>query len=899
MLLSHLRAKLNKPTIGNTIIPRPLLLQRLYEGVRGKVTLISAPAGFGKSTLVSDWLDHLEAAPLHLETAWLSLDEADNPLPRFVASMVDSIEQRRPNCCSAVRELLQQKPAPTVEALADVLNDSLSQQADSLVLVLDDLHVISNSAVYVFLSRLIEYAPSHLHLVLISRVDPPMSLSRWRAQGNLNELRLAELSFTLEETTTFLSRNLDKILTSALISSLHMRTEGWVVGIWMAVLALRNQTDYDEFASHLRTAKDRYLADYLVEEVLDHQPAPLSRFLMYTAILNRFCAGLCAAIVETDELSAQQHIDQMTRANLFVIELDSPPLWYRYHHQFRDMLLSRLYMRFDQATIVDLHRRATAWLVAHKLIGEGLAHLMAIPDHDAAAKLIAQQRFAALNELQFLDLDAWLQQLPLSLVYQRADLLISMAWIKHDHVDNEAGLALLRQADEILEKEPAALSATNRDLVRAELNSLRISHDKSLTPDTILALIRQSWTLIRHHLAYTHCSVILSLAYGSQELGELTFAMTVVRTTLEEATQWPLTARCRIAHAAGFFYFCSGDTAEAERRFLENLRLAQEHDLPIIAIISRHGLGALADVRNRIEEAKQHHLEVIKHPFLTSGRDAVIAMYSLIGIYARCGEQEKSRALVERMKEDSRVMGKSYFLEQAAALEAYANLTCGQMKPALLWALSTMHSKMETTSDRIPLIRVRILLADRSEACLLEAGQILQGLLEFYANNHVWYRKVEVLVLQALVQDGLNESDLALALLAQAVELAVPKGGVGLFMGYGETIGRMLRRLETLPGLSRNSALLMAAFATDDLAQKKDMPAQDLPEPLTERELDVLMLLAERLSNKEIAHKLFVSPHTVRNHLANIFGKLQVQNRNQAVVRARDLGFLEKAHSAG
>lgn len=892
MQLSHLQTKLKKPAITDTVVPRPLLLQQLCAGIDRKVTLISAPAGFGKSTLVSSWLDHLEAAPMRRKSAWLGLDEGDNLLPRFVTYVVEAIEERCPGCCSAVRELLRQRPDPTIEALADVFIISLNRQPAPFVLVLDDLHTISNSAIHVFLTRLIEYAPSHFHLVMISRIDPPISLSRWRAQGKLNELRLTDLSFTLEETTAFLGRSLDTMPRADLIKTLHERTEGWAVGIWMAVLALRNQTDYAEFESHLNIAKHRYLVDYLVEEVLNRQPAPLSSFLVNTAILKQFCAGLCAAVMETDKSRAQQQIDQLTRANLFVIELSSPPFWYRYHHQFQDMLVSRLHMRSDQAAIAGLHRRAAAWLAANNDIDEALSHLMAIPDPDAAAELVARQRIEPLNKLQFFDLDAWLRKLPLSLVYQRADLLIGMAWIKHDQIDKEACLALVRQAEALLSAESTALTA-ERNLVRAELNALRIAHDDTLTAAASLALIRESWTAIREHLARTHCSVVLSLAYGSLELGELAFAMTMVQTALEAATQWPLTARCRIAHAAGTFHLCNGEITEAERQFQQNLRLAQEHKLSIIAIISRHGLGALADVRNQIEEARQHHTEVVKHPFLTSGRNAIISMYSLIGNYGRSGEPEKIWALVDRMKEDARIMGRSYFIEQTVALEAYANLTCGQVKPALLWALSTPHCAMNTTYDRIPLIRARILLGSGTEACLVEASQILQELIAFYANSFVWHRLTEVLVLQALVQDRLQRPDSALELLAQAVELAVPKGGAGLFMGYGEAIGHMLRRLGTQPRLSRHVALLLAAFGADNLVQDKPASAQKLPEPLTERELDVLVLLAERLSNIEIARKMYVSPHTVRNHLANIFGKLHVQNRGQAVARARELGLLD------
>jgi LuxR family maltose regulon positive regulatory protein len=337
---------------------------------------------------------------------------------------------------------------------------------------------------------------------------------------------------------------------------------------------------------------------------------------------------------------------------------------------------------------------------------------------------------------------------------------------------------------------------------------------------------------------------------------------------------------------------CNGNAAEAEKQFRQNLLLAQRHTLPIISLISRHGLGAIADLRNQLDQAEEHHLEVIRQPYLTTGRDAVVDMYSLIGIYARGGEPEKSRALVGELMESAQLAGKPFFLEQVAGLDAYTDLTCGKRKRALLWALGTPDREMSATFDRIPLIRARILLAEASEACLLKAEQILQELLRFYSNSHVWYRQTEILVLQALVQYGLGQTDSALTTLAEAVKLAVPKGGIGLFMGYGQALELLLQKLGTQPKLSHSVALLLTALATEDVTPKQDMSDHGLAQPLTERELSVLHLLAARYSNKEIARQLVVSPHTVRNHTANIYGKLQVSNRREAVQQAYAIGLL-------
>ncbi len=894
---SLIHTKFQPVSLGDTLLQRPHLLARLDASSSTTVTLVTAPAGFGKSTLISSWLEQIAGRPpitdaKQPEICWLNLDEEDSHFPTFLLYFIAAIEKKLPNSCQAVRELAQERPSPAIETLAGVLVNVLNRLDEPIILVLDDLHRISETAVFVFLARVIEFAPPQLHLVLISRADPPLPINRLRAAGRLSEFRLHDLTFSLEETTAFFQINLDSTPPASLIKTIHQRTEGWIVGVWLALLAMRGQADYAELARHIQNQTNRYTVDYLVDEVLSQQAPGVHEFLVSTAILNRFCPELCAAVLDIDVPVAAAQIEHLVRTNLFVIELGTPGHWYRYHAQFQQILLSRLTTRLDQAAIVELHRRAAAWLVARNFVSEGISHLVAIPDYNAVADLIAEAQVETLTELQFSVLEAWLNQVPLSLLNQRADLLTGMAWVKRAHVDNESCLALVRRATDLLERDSAVLSNRNRQLLGGELSALRAAQDQSLNPEETLALIQQSWALLRQHLALTHCHVILALAYASQELGELDLAIEIGSTTLEKATNWPLVARCRIAHAVGLFHLCKGDSAKAETQFQHNLLLAQQHDLPIISIISRHGLGAIADIRNQLDQAKEHRLEVARKLYLTSGRNAAAAIYSLIGIYARCGESEQSRALIEELIEDAQVIGSPFFLEQMAALNAYANLACGRREAALVWALGNPRSKMTVSSDRIPLIRVRILLAEGSRACLIEADQILQELTQFYANGRVWYRQTEILVLQALVQDGLSESDSALALLAEAVELAVPKGGIGLFTGYREVLGSLLRKLGKQTKFSQPVALLLTALGIKDATLKEEVSVQQLPEPLTKRELSVLELLAARYSNKEIARHLVVSPHTVRNHTANIYSKLHVSSRREAVDRAFAMGIL-------
>lgn len=895
--------KLTRPAVGHQFIERPHLLSRLDQGLATRVTLISAPAGYGKSVLVSSWLDRLDmlsasSSDHHHKSSWLSIDEEDDNFVRFVSYLVSAIQQRLPDSCVEVNQLIQQGPPPSIETVADLLLNSLGQQADPLVLVLDDLHNIKSSAIFEFLARLVKYAPRTFHMVLISRVDPPLPLNRWRAQGLLNELRLNDLSFSLADAGILLGRNLPTVPEASLVETLHRRTEGWAVGLQLASLALKRHTDSATFLSDFDANDSRYIVDYLVDEVLDQQPRHLNEFLVSTAILNRFSAGLCAALLDMSEAEAQRHISTLERENLFLIALGRSPRWYRYHNQFQDMLISRLFTRYDRKSIATLRRRAADWLAAHGQVDEALQHLVAIPDMDAAVALIESHRIAALNHLRFVDLAAWLERIPSHVVNQRLELTLSEAWIHFEQIEHEQCLAVVRCAATLLREQAADLPEASRNLYEIELAALRTTLDSSLSQKEALDIIVETWSKARTRIAGMHGPAVLWLAYTSHRSGDIDLALEIVTKALDRSVEWPIVCRARISHEEGILRYCLGDLAGAERRFRQNLLLAEEHGLDLIGTHSHHGLGAIADTRNQLADAERHHLAVVQQPYVANGRNAVRDMYSLISIYVRCGEQKKIRPLIEHMKTDADMMGNAYFSEQVAALDAYAELACGRLSTALLWALGNAHQETVAPSDRFPMIdrslqiRARIFLAEGSEASLLEAERILQELLQKYAADYIWYHRVEVLVLQALVRDRLGNPDGALTVLAEAVQLAVPKGGVGLFMGFGEAIEDMLCALETDPAISQPVALLLAAHAADDVSWNKKPIPQDLPEKLTERELSVLQLIAARYSNKEIASRLVISPHTVRNHTANIYSKLQVTNRREAAKRAQTLGLL-------
>lgn len=895
------RAKLHRPTLPPYTIARPHLVQRLHKGIYSKVTLLSAPAGFGKSTVVSAWLDELEDEPYALKVSWLSLEEADDHLPRFIRYLVAAIEEKYPHSCETVLPLLYEQHDTSIEALTDVLVNDVIQLPGQVVLVLDDLHLISDNAIYSFLARLIQLSSRQLHLVLITRVDPPLPIHRWRAQGQLNELRIRDLGLTLDETTTFLRTNLEKMPSATIVATLHELTEGWAVGLRLVALALRGANDYTAIVAGFQANSNRYIIDYLVDDVLDKLPPSVQQFSSATALLTRFCPALCAAILEIDENSARAQINYMARANLFLIELSTPVNWYRYHHQFQGMLLSRLHERYDQQTIATLRRQAATWLAAHDQIDEALYHLTSIPDFAAAADLIESHRVAALNEQRFHELDNWLALLPTNVLNQRPVLLVSVAWVQNYWLNDTQSLAAIQRALTLLLEQTATLSEATQHLLKAEIFALQTVQNRPRDQEATLTLIRRLWAQLQAHLSATHWNTVVTLSHTAYFMGGGELALEMLLSTFEQTIEWSPMARSRLLYSAGILHWYNCNLAQAEWDFQQSLYLARQHNLQMAVTLAYFGLALVATERNQQDLAEAYQLEVIEDPHYQNGLRAVFCTYHLIGMHAARGQPEAARAPVEQLKAHALLVGRPYLLNQIEALEAYLALRCGDLPAALRWALAASRSEKNRAEDRIPLIRVQILLAEGSPDSLCEASQILERLTREHEYEYRWSLWIEALILEALSWAKLERFDLALSSLGKAIQRAVPNGVMGHFIVKGQPLEHLLNALGKQPEYAGLVQRLLAAFQSNQeeaIEQESafqplySVPSSELPEPLTEREQDVLKLLVGRLSNKEIAHVLIVSPHTVRNHTANIFGKLQVANRVEAVARARSLGIL-------
>lgn len=898
MQASLLRTKLHRPASVPTEIPRLRLLRRLQEGLRSKVTLVSAAAGSGKTTILTAWLAHLttSSAPLASKVSWLTVDKADNQLPRFLGYLAATIEANFPHSCLAVAAVQQQNPDPTIEALAEMLANSLALLPSQLVLVLDDLHLIDNAAIYALLADLVHHAPATFHLVLSTRIDPPLPLTRWRARGWLNEVRQQELSFTVEEATAFLVKSLESPPPPEVSAALHKQTEGWPVGLRLAALALRGHADPVLFLADVVANRNRYVIDYLRDDVLDQQPAVVQEFLVCTAILKRFCPTLCSAVLQIDEATAQQQLQYVERANLFLVELSSPSLWYRYHQQFQTMLLAKLHERYTPSDVVLLQQRAAAWLAEHGALQEALDCLTTIADFDAAADLIEKHRVALLTEQRFQELADALTFIPEILIKQRPLLLLSRAWVHTHRLDNGQCAAVVQQLEHLLITQSVAMPEATQCLIQLELVALQCALDQVQENTVSLAQIQTVWVGVQPYLMHVFSDVVIPLADRCQRLGAAEMGLAMFTTALAPVGDRSPMARCLLLNARALLYFYECNLQQAESDFQTNLHQARQFGFTLIATFSRLMLGVIASARHQTTVAEACYIELLTTPHFHwhVGRYAVISLLKLIELYTFQACPQRAYPFLNRLKEHAQAVGLHYLHDQVAALEAYLASACGDRPPALRWALDGLHTPLNRTmlssADRLPVIRVRILLAEGSPASLHKASQILQEFLHYQERQHRKYYLVEALILLALIWAKLEQMERALATLGQVVDMAVPHGIIGHFILQGPPLKVLLHTLRQQSNDKALVDLLLAAFPAVDVAPIQSVKQENTL--LTDRELDVLRLLAERLSNKEIAERLVISTHTVRNHRANLFSKLQVSSRAQAIAHARALGLL-------
>ena len=879
-----LATKLYVPPPRPKVVHRPRLIERLTEGLHRKLTLISAPAGFGKTTLVGEWV-----AGCGLPAAWLSLDERDSDPTRFLAYLVASLQTIAEDIGEGVLGVLQSPQPPPAESILTALLNEITTVPYDFVLVLDDYHVIDARPVDDALAFLIEHLPPQVHLVIATREDPRLPLARLRARGQLTELRVTGLRFTPSEAAEFLNQVMGLNLSAEDITVLETRTEGWIAGLQLAAISMRGQRDATSFIRSF-TGSHRFVLDYLVEEVLQQQSENVQSFLLRTSILGRMCGPLCDAVLLDPSASGQETLEGLEHANLFLVSLDNERRWYRYHHLFAELLRQRLHQSAASSTedvagdVAELHKRASQWFEDNGLEIEAFHHAAAANDVERAGRLVEGGGMPLHFRGAVAPVLNWLGSLPTAALDARPSL-----WIIH-----ASALLFVGQMTGVEQKLQAAETALQGAEPDDETRDL-VGH---------IAAIRAALAVSQHQ-------VETIIAQSHRALEYLHPGNLPVRT----ATTWTL----------GYAHQLQGDRAAAGRAYTEAIAISESIGHTIITIMATTGLGNVQRTENQLYLAAQTYqrvLQLVGDPPLPVACEAHLGLARIF--YERndldAAEQHGQKGVqLARQFENiiDRIVACEVFLarlklaqEDAAAATAILarvsqsvhqrnfvhimpEIVAVQVLTLLSQGNLVAAAHLAGTHD-LPLSRARVRLAQGDTSAALA----VLGPLRRQVEAKGWQdERLKVMVLQAVAHHAHGEKDEAVQLLGEALALAEPEGFVRIFVDEGTPMARLLSAAAARGITPDYTGKLLAGLEAEaHQGEDESHPhlTRPLIEPLSHRELEVLQLIAQGLSNREIGERLFLALDTVKGHNRRIFNKLLVKRRTEAVAKARSLNILPR-----
>jgi len=882
-----LQTKLHIPPIRPELVSRPRLIERLNAGlpVGRKLTLVSGPAGFGKTTLVSEWV-----AGCGRPAAWLSLDKGDNDPTRFLAYLVAALQTIAANTGEGVLGVLQSPQRPPSESILTALLNEIITIPDDFVLVLDDYHVIDARPVDNALTFLLEHLPPQMHVVIATREDPNIPLARYRAGSQLTELRVADLRFTPVEAAEFLNQVMGLDLSAEDVAALETRTEGWIAGLQLAAISMQGHEDATSFIQSF-TGSHHFVLDYLVEEVLEQQSASVQAFLLRTSILDRLCGPLCDAVLGSPSASGQETLEYLEHANLFLIPLDDERRWYRFHHLFADLLRQRLHQNIASSTedaksrVNELHIRASQWYEDNGLYIEAFHHAAAANDIERAERLIEGKgiplhaRGAAASILD------WLASLPKTALDAKPSL-----WVRYARLSMVTGQAT--GVEEKLQAAEAALQGAEPDDKTRDLIGRIAAVRANLAwtqyqIETIIAQSRRALEYLHPDNLYFRFTAIWTLGFACLLQGDraaagkaFTEALSISQASGDiHSTIVAITGLGQVHELANHLYLA----ADSYRRVLQ---LAG--DLPLPVVSEAHlGLARIFYEWNDLDAAEQYGQQSLQ---LARQFDKVIDRFIISEVFLarlKLARRDVAGAAAMLAEADQSVRQHNfvYRMPEVAAAQVLTLLRQGDLAAAAQLA----------TAHQLPISQARVYLAwgDASKALALLSPLRREVEAKGWADE-----RLKVMVLQAVALHAHGEKDKAVQLLGDALALAEPGGFIRIFVDEGFPMTQLLSEAVARGIMPDYVDRLLAVFGAEEQRSKVKSylppvpPAQPSIEPLSQREVTVLQFMAQGLSNREISERLFLALSTVKGHNRNIFDKLQVQRRTEAVARARELGLL-------
>lgn len=898
MVVSLLATKLNIPPPRPNLVPRPRLLQKLDEGLHKgcRLTLVSAPAGYGKTTLVTEWLHSLETGDGDRAFTWLSLDEDDNDPARFMAYFVAALQKVNCEWGQTVMSMLQSPQAPPPIVLMTALINEISAAGPGFLLTLDDCHLVTAPVIHDMLCFLLDNMPSRMHLVITTRADPPLSLSRLRAYGGLTDIRADDLRFTPDETTLFLTHVMGLDLTPQQVSALGARTEGWAAGLQLAALSLQSlhrDGDVAEFVEAF-AGSYRYVMDYLVEQVFSRQPPHVQSFLLQTSILDRLSGSLCDAL--TGQTDGQEMLEHLEQINLFTVPLGYDRCWYRYHRLFGDLLRDRL-QQVQPQTVSELHRRASQWYEGNGMLAQAIPHVLAAEDHESAARLVERVGESLLQRGELITLLRWIEGLPDDLVRSRPDLSRFYAW--------------------------ALLFAGHVEAVEPRLQDV----ERALTSEP--RGIEWDETRVRNVLG----EVIAIRAYIAYFAGDGTRMIELAQEALRYLSERNLITRSIVVAQLGSAYQFQGDMVRAEEALVESIRIGQAGGNPSVTVNSTCSLAGLQAAKGQLHQAAETYGQALQLATELYSQPLPVAAGAHLGMSHLLYEWDDLVAATHHILEGTKLskrwgdlgaMTSSYVslaqvrqaqgdldgalellrqVDQIVRQHTISHFTDAKLAAHWIWLwLAKGHvaaaarcaakhglspadehgyvCEVEREVGYLMLVRLLVAQGDLDRAVELSA-RLLQAAEGLGRTGSA----IKILVLQALAFHVRGDTGRAMVALERALRLAEREGYVRTFVDAGPPIAELLQRALSRGITPDYVCRLLVAF-------RETAVAQSLAEPLTGRELEVLRLIVGGLQNQEIADQLVISRATVKRHISNIYGKLGVSRRTQAIVRAQELGLL-------
>jgi LuxR family maltose regulon positive regulatory protein len=889
-------------------ITRPRLLERLDQVLEKPVALIYAPAGFGKTTLLTQWLDRCS-----LPNAWLQLDEKDCEIPEFVSSIVTALRQLFPGYLQKTADL-QHAPGTVPLAIWEraLISDLELLEDTSFILALDDYHLVGNPSIDLLLTNLLRYEPLSLHLILSARRSPSLSFSRLKIQGKVVEIKTADLRFTDSEALAYLQQAIHVHMSAAAINQLLEKTEGWAVGLTLAAIRLREEVHPEELIAHLE-GSDRQVSDYLLDQVFNKQPEEIQEFLLKTATFSQFCAPMLHEVFDCKQSvgEIQVLLERIEDAQLFLIPLDTQRSYYRYHQLFRQMLLLRQRFYYHPDQIASYHRRAAAWLVQNGLADEALDHLIAVQDWIGAAQLVESKFCSLLNAEDSQGIKRYLGYFPEDFTLTRPGLLLMQAWIAHFGLRLAQMHSLTARIQFMLE--PTLLQSETADsgaplpgfeaiplkTVQAHvwaLNSvlLYLTNQGSQA----LSLARQVVDIMPETWMYTRGNAMIYLGLSMLMEGQYHQVVEMFQQAYASLQKPGTTYGARLLFTLAVSHLLQGELELCRQTTEQMLRNALASNLLLMQGWAYYLLGRVYQEWNQLELAARYYQLVVDQRFTSNLFCSLESLQGYIFVLHILGRHELSQQSLDSLEQLLRAQIIAT-PEPVMALTAWLKLQHGDLLEARRWAESfhTPIAEQAIVWYHIPHIyKTKILMDTGGSESSRGVDQLLNEIQELAERTHNNFTLIRALSMRAVWLARQGNSAVAQQTLLRALRLGRAGGFIHTFLIRGLEMLQLLQavspQLKSEPGLEDYLDSIIAAFSLPINPHPEPPSLREIKTLLTERELEVLELLAERLSIKEISARLYISPSTVQQHTHHIYRKLNAANKRQAVVNAIELGIL-------